>query len=504
MHNNGTHGVFRSIGLVVFLVAAEIGGADTSTCRGQLWYTGVSLSGAEFGATPTPSNQGTFGTDYTYPTDQEVDYFVSKGMNTFRVPFRWERLQPTLDSAFNSAEFARLNSFVNYATSHGASVVLDPHNYGRYYPDPTNPQSSTQGLIGSSSVPDSAFADLWSRLAADYKGNSHVMFGLMNEPNTMPTEQWVAAANTAIAAIRTAGASNLVLVPGNAWTGASSWSDNWYGTPNATAMLNIVDPGHNFAFEVHQYLDADGSGSSPTIYNNDPSIGVERLTGFTQWLEAHNLKGFLGEFAVANSTIGSGAGQIGAQAIDNMLNYMQANSSAWLGYTWWAAGPWWGNYQFTLEPTNLGSPNQTDQPAMTVLQPHLTGIHAPGDVNADRIVNGLDISMIASNWLKTGAGVGGDANVDGVVNGLDIALVSANWLHASDGTAAAVPEPAALALAALGALAIACRAIARWAGQNSSAFGPASCGLDESQLRADAWAQQPCASFADTCRQGCV
>ena len=64
--------------------------------------------------------------------------------------------------------------------------------------------------------------------------------------------------NGAIAAIRKAGASNLILVPGNGWTGASSWTQNWYGTTNATAMLNIKDPGNNFAFEAHQYLDADG------------------------------------------------------------------------------------------------------------------------------------------------------------------------------------------------------------------------------------------------------
>ena len=56
----------------------------------QIRYTGTNLAGAEFGDTVLP---GTFGTNYTYPTNAEVDYFVGKGMNTFRVPFRWERLQ---------------------------------------------------------------------------------------------------------------------------------------------------------------------------------------------------------------------------------------------------------------------------------------------------------------------------------------------------------------------------------------------------------------------------
>ena len=43
---------------------------------------------------------GTFGTNYTYPDPSyaggysSVDYFMNKGMTTFRIPFRWERLQP--------------------------------------------------------------------------------------------------------------------------------------------------------------------------------------------------------------------------------------------------------------------------------------------------------------------------------------------------------------------------------------------------------------------------
>jgi Dockerin type I domain len=82
-----------------------------------------------------------------------------------------------------------------------------------------------------------------------------------------------------------------------------------------------------------------------------------------------------------------------------------------------------------------------------------------GDVTRDGVVNGLDISNIASHWLQTGA-VGaraGDANFDGIVNGLDIGAVASNWLHssASGGGAAvltAVPEPGTHLLASAGAM----------------------------------------------------
>jgi endoglucanase len=358
----------QRITAVAILTAAAV---ISPTARGQILYTGVNLSGAEFGATNLP---GTFGTDYTYPTDAEVNYYISKEMNTFRLPIRWERLQPTPNSPLNTAEFNRLNAFVTYATSKGAHVIIDPHNFARYYPPSRDVESSTANVVGSSTVPNSEFADFWSRLATAYAGNSNVIFNLMNEPNIMPTEQWVSAANTAIAAIRTTGANNLILVPGNGYTGAWTWYSNSYGTPNATAMLSIVDSKNNFAIDVHQYLDPDGSGTSAAITNNDPMIGVERLTAFTQWLQANHLRGFLGEFAVAASTIGPGPTQIGDETLQNMLGYIQSNSDVWLGWTWWGGGPWWpSNYMFLLDPVN-----GVDQPQMAVIQPYFAPVPEPG------------------------------------------------------------------------------------------------------------------------------
>jgi endoglucanase len=318
-----------------------------------LEYTGVNLSGAEFGESQLP---GTYGSSYTYPTPAEIDYYHAVGMNTVRIPFRWERLQRSLYGALDATEFTRLAYIVGYATSRGMNALIDPHNYARY----------NGNVIGGAAVPNAAFADFWSRVAQQFAGNPRVLLGLMNEPHDMPTEQWRDAANAAIAAIRAAGASNWILVPGNAWTGAHSWGDSWYGTPNATAMRGIVDPAGHFAFEVHQYLDSDASGTSSQIVS--ATIGSERLAYFTSWLRANGYRGFLGEFAVASSTIGGG---IGDEALDDMLDYMDANADVWLGWTWWAGGPWWGEYMFTLEPQNLGQPNEIDRPQLAVMQPHL-------------------------------------------------------------------------------------------------------------------------------------
>jgi endoglucanase len=335
------------------------GSGDTSAMDGHSgvdaaealpYLRGTNMSGAEFGEQNLP---GTFGTDYTYPDPAYAtgytsqDYFVGKGMNTFRLAFRWERLQRQLEMPLDATELARLDTTVADMTGKGAYVIIDPHNFARY-----NGQ-----LVGSTAVPNAAFADFWSRLAQHYAGNSRVIFGLVNEPHDMPTEQWRDAANAAIVAIRAAGAPQLILVPGNAYTGAWSWSMTFYGTANSVAMLGITDPEDNYAFEVHQYLDSDYSGTHTTCQST--TIGAESLAGFTSWLKANGKRGFLGELgAAANPTC--------ASAVDAALAHLETNADVYLGWTWWSAGPWWGNYFMTLEPSG-----SADAPQMATLAPHL-------------------------------------------------------------------------------------------------------------------------------------
>ena len=220
----------------------------------QQRYFGVNLAGADFGTGQNGENlPGAFGTAYIYPNQDEVDYFASKRMNIVRLPFRWERLQKSLNSNFDSAELGRLQGFVDATTAKGVFVLLDPHNYARYHGD----------VIGTNSVPFTAFADFWGRLADLFKDNPRVIFGLMNEPSRMRTDQWREAANIAIAEIRERNAGNLILVPGNGFTGGHSWLKNFYAdeSPNSSAlgpngyrvgsnaeeMLNIVDPLNNLS-----------------------------------------------------------------------------------------------------------------------------------------------------------------------------------------------------------------------------------------------------------------
>ncbi|MFA9438388.1 glycoside hydrolase family 5 protein [Uliginosibacterium sp. sgz301328] len=304
---------------------------------------GVNLAGGEFG-----SVGDAYGYRYIYPNQREVDYYLAEGMKVVRIPFRWERLQPTIGGALSDNELACIDAIVAPATAAGMRVILDPHNYARYGGQ----------LIGSAGVPTTALPDFWRRLAEHYRDNPRVIFGLMNEPHGIAGETWAAVANDALSTIRATGANNLVLVPGTDWSNAHSWlKTGSYGTPNGTTMLAITDPANNMAFELHQYLDGDASGTRSTC--SSATTGSQRVAEVTAWLRAHGKRGFLAEFA-------GGDNPTCRAAITDLLGFLRDNGDVWMGWSWWAGGPWWGEYMFTLEPLN-----GVDRPMMSVLAPYL-------------------------------------------------------------------------------------------------------------------------------------
>jgi endoglucanase len=342
------------ISIAACVIAAGCGGAPNPSGSGikqehPSMLRGVNLAGADFGEQALP---GVFDKDYTYPTHAEVDYFVGKGMNVFRIPFRWERLQPAVGADFDADEQGRLEDIVAYATSQGASVILDPHNYARYYGSLIRVGVGAQIFVET--VPTVLdFAALWTRLAGIFGSNSKAIFGLMNEPHDISADRWLPIANAAIAAIRATGATNLILVPGTNWTGAANWYADWGYGVNADSMQGVVDPADNFAFELHEYFDRDGSGTSSDCVT--ASIGSGRLRYVTAWLESHHARGFLGEFGSAqNATCLS--------ALGDLLDYVDGHADVWAGWTYWAAGPWWSNYIYSIEPGNDG-----EKPQMAVL-----------------------------------------------------------------------------------------------------------------------------------------
>jgi endoglucanase len=156
----------------------------------------------------------------------------------------------------------------------------------------------------------------------------------------MPQSLVVELNQAAINGIRAAGATSQFITPeGNAWTGAWSWTtlDNGGGT-NAATMGALTDPENKLIYQMHQYLDSDGSGTSSTCVNT--TIGADRLADATAWLKSEGKLGMIGEYA-------GGANAECQEAVNGMLQLMDENSDVWVGAMWWAAGPWWGDCEYS-------------------------------------------------------------------------------------------------------------------------------------------------------------
>src|ERR1700754_5240136 len=105
--------------------ASLLGGADASALtrrRPSGPLGGINLAGADFGSIP-----GKHGRDYLYPTNLSVRYYNSLGFQLFRLPFKWERLQPDLNEPFSPGEQDLLVNFVRDVIASGSHVILDPH-----------------------------------------------------------------------------------------------------------------------------------------------------------------------------------------------------------------------------------------------------------------------------------------------------------------------------------------------------------------------------------------
>ncbi|MFT4185246.1 MAG: glycoside hydrolase family 5 protein [Rhizobium sp.] len=327
----------------LFASLAALAGLQPLIAEAAPCFRGINLAGAEFG-----EGRHDYGKDYIYPSGETIAHFAVLGFTSVRLPFLWERLQPALEHPFDAPEEKRLKAAVAAIKQSGMGVVLDPHNYARYGGKP----------VGSTAVPDKAFADFWGRLAKLFANDPDVTYALMNEPHDISAMQWLKSANAATAAIRKAGAKNLVLVPGTAWTGAHSWRSDAYGGANATVMTGFVDAGRNFAYEVHQYLDGDFSGTKGSCERGADAVAA--LEDFTLWLRNRGARGYLGEF-------GAPAGAACIAALKDMVGVIEANRDVWTGWAYWAAGDWWPKD----EPLNIQPSDGRDKPQLQALLPVL-------------------------------------------------------------------------------------------------------------------------------------
>ena len=323
------------------------GVAETPNARTDM-LVGVSLAGAEFGTHQSEfsnENPGNYGTDYTFPTVDTIQYFSKAGVDLVRLPFRWERIQPTLGGELDSLHLHRLRKVARASKESGMFVILDLHNYGRYRLEENGIVREyiiDQSVDGRVPVSRAHFVDLWKRLTLAFRGDRSVVgYGLMNEPHDMGGSDWKAISQAAVDEIRKYDRETAVVVAGDDWSSAERF---W--TANGSKAW-IRDPSNYVVYEAHCYFDSDASGKYPNSFNSeksaDPEItnrGVQRVMPFLDWCHENGVRGLIGEYGTPRDPHWG----------DVTTEFLTACKKARVAVCYWAAGEWWGDYPLSIQP----------------------------------------------------------------------------------------------------------------------------------------------------------
>jgi endoglucanase len=279
------------------------------------YLIGVNIAGAEF------RNKDP---DYGWPSDKILDYFQTKGIKLIRLPFMWERIQPTLGGELDPRYTANLVNTIERIGKRDMVVLLDLHNYAKY-----NEKTISQGGFTYEQ-----FGDVWDKIAkAVAPQQKHIWgYGLMNEPYIV-ADQKIPFWQAGIDAVRKHDPKTRITVSGEA---LKSESD--------PKQFHLKDPARAIVYESHFYFDHDGNGKYAKTYEEEisrpnprvnPMIGVERIKKFIEVCEKHQVDCMIGEFGVP---AGDGVDPRWLDAMDNVMKYMHEHR---ITSTYWAAGEFW-------------------------------------------------------------------------------------------------------------------------------------------------------------------
>ncbi|TFY79534.1 hypothetical protein EWM64_g4481 [Hericium alpestre] len=309
---------------------------------GKLKFAGVNISGFDFGCSTAGDCHASAAwpplTQY-YGMDGagQMQHFVEDdGYNVFRLPVGWQYLVgDTLGGPIVDANMAEYDALVQTCLATGASCIIDIHNYARW----------NNEIIGQGGPTNEQFAALWSAIAAKYADEPKIIFGVMNEPHDIPDiNLWADSVQAAVTAIRNAGATQLILLPGNDYTSAAQFISNG----SAAALSKVVNPDggiDNLVFDVHKYLDSDNSGTHPDCTTNNID---EAWAPLVTYLRENGRQAF-------NTETGGGNVASCVTYMNQQIAYQAANTDVILGYVGWAAGNFDPSYVLGEAPTKSGN-----------------------------------------------------------------------------------------------------------------------------------------------------
>jgi endoglucanase len=194
-------------------------------------------------------------------TDAEIAHANAWGANIVRVLVGEASTDTQCPGQFMPNYFDDVDAVVHSLTSRGMVALLDLHTVTRV---PCGASDAWRMADAPGSI------NFWTKVASRYKGNSLVAFDLYNEPNNITADQWrnggvlvdkqflqppvqwtAAGMQQMYDAVRSTGATNLVMVSGNGWG----------GDPSAI-LAGYAISGTNVVYAAHSYT---------CSHNNEPA-----------------------------------------------------------------------------------------------------------------------------------------------------------------------------------------------------------------------------------------
>lgn len=333
-------------------------------------FTGINLSGLEFGKIPQPSVVPNLSKDDLADTQA----FIKAGMNTVRVPISWGYLQHQINGPLNLEYYNKLvKPTLQSLTNAKINTIVDLHAYMRYskYGEQYSGYNPETKVVpdGQLITDVEAYKSVWGQLAKlileDPSINKdYILFDLMNEPANMEGHEDkvfdVQAQLINLLRGKEIQFNGYLLVEGNYWSGLHSWTTQGREEKkdNATLFLEAMKKHQvtdlsKVLINVHQYLDNDYSGTHDECLQDINTTGPNgfNLHAFSQWLKENQLKAIVTEF---------GTGLNGASCtkpLQDFMAYLHRNSASgtnfgFVGWTIWSTGHAWGDYNLRVKPNS--------------------------------------------------------------------------------------------------------------------------------------------------------
>lgn len=340
---------------------------------------GINLSGLEFSKMIDPvviPNLSVADSDSTASDLVDTQAFINAGMNTVRLPVSWGYLQldgpgvGTINHAYYDDYVRPLLQTLTHAKVY---TIVDMHAYMRY----STFGEQYSGCGASGPCPDGqlildekAYQSVWGQLMDVIKNDplidqDYLVLDLMNEPVGVPDDKVFTIQTSLIKLLRQKQFNGYILVEGNGWSGLHSWTtEQWTGKEgqtytNATLFTraNFVKAGvtdlSKIIINVHQYLDSDYSGTHDDCQQDLTTTGPNgfNLDAFVDYLTENQLQAAVTEFGAGRNASSC------REPLQQFMTYLKDNASTikpygFVGWTAWASGHGWGDYNLRIKPTS--------------------------------------------------------------------------------------------------------------------------------------------------------